>query len=124
MHYLHRSQAARDDLQGKTKQLPCEITEVCTTTSEVRCYREVCKGNRSTHHRCHQPAPPEGEFPRLDIHQITKNLPASPIKLQQIRNETANDSALSKLRPKALQNCWNFREELTIEDGPSRSKSE
>ena len=38
-----------------------------------------------------QPASPEGEFPQLDIHQITRNLPASPIKLQQIRNETAND---------------------------------
>ena len=78
-----------------------------------------------------QPAPPEGEFPQLDIHQITKNLPASPIKLQQIRNETANDPTLSKLREvihegwpatrekchKALHNYWNFREELTIEDG-------
>ena len=31
-----------------------------------------------------QPAPPEGEFPQLDVHQITKNLSASPIKLQQI----------------------------------------
>ena len=78
-----------------------------------------------------QPAPPEGEFPQLDIHQITKNLPASPIKLQQIRNETANDPTLSKLREvihegwpatsekchKALHTYWNFREELTIEDG-------
>ena len=77
-----------------------------------------------------QPAPPEGEFPQLDIHQITKNLPASPIKLLQIRNETANDPTLSKLREvihegwpatrekchKALHNYWNFREELTIED--------
>ena len=78
-----------------------------------------------------QPAPPEGEFPQLDIHQVTKNLPASTIKLQQIRHETANDPTLSKLRdvihegwpatkekcPKALHNYWNFREELTIEDG-------
>lgn len=44
-----------------------------------------------------QPAPLEGEFPQLDIH-IKKNLPASPTKLQQIRKETANDPALSKLR--------------------------
>ena len=45
-----------------------------------------------------QPAPPEGEFPHLDIHQVTKNLPASPLKLQQIRHETANIPTLSKLR--------------------------
>lgn len=43
-----------------------------------------------------QPAPPNEEFPQLDIHQITKNLPASPIKLQQIRNEIASDPTLSK----------------------------
>ena len=78
-----------------------------------------------------QPGPPEGEFTQLDIHQITKNLPASPIKLQQARNETANDPTLRKRPevihegwpatrekcPKALHNYWNFREELTIEDG-------
>ena len=77
------------------------------------------------------PASTNDKFPRLDIHQITKNLPASPIKLQQIRNETANDPTLSKLRnvihqgwpttrekcPQALHDYWNFREELTIEDG-------
>lgn len=78
-----------------------------------------------------QLASPEGEFPQLDIHQITRNLPASPIKLQQIRNETAKDPTPSKLQevihegwpatrekcPEALHNYWNFREELTIEDG-------
>ena len=78
-----------------------------------------------------QPAPPVGEFPQLDIHQITKNLPALLIKLQQIRNKTGNDPMISKLCdviyegylatrekcPKALHNYWNFREELIIEDG-------
>ena len=78
-----------------------------------------------------QPATREGILPQLDIHQITKNLPASPIKLQQIHHKTANDPTLSKLRdvihegwpankkkcPKVLHNYWNFREELTIEDG-------
>ncbi|PFX13349.1 Uncharacterized protein K02A2.6 [Stylophora pistillata] len=78
-----------------------------------------------------QPAPLNDEFPQLDIHQITKNLPASPIKLQQIRNEIASDPTLSKLRnvihegwpatrekcPQVLHDYWNFREELTIEDG-------
>ena len=52
LHYPHRSQAARDDLQEETKQLPCEITEVCTTSFVVRRYREVCKGSRRTHRRC------------------------------------------------------------------------
>ena len=75
-----------------------------------------------------QPAPPEGEFPQLDIQQIIENLPASPIKLQQIRNETANEPTLSKLfdvihqqwsatREKCSNALHNFREELTIEDG-------
>ena len=75
-----------------------------------------------------QPAPPEGQFPQLDIQQIIENLPASPIKLQQIRNETANDPTLSKLfnaihqgwpatREKCSNELHNFREELTIEDG-------
>jgi hypothetical protein len=78
-----------------------------------------------------QPVPPKGQLPQLDIHQITSTLPASPIKLQQIRNETADDPVLSKLRevvyqgwpttreqcPQLLLDYWNFREELTIEDG-------
>lgn len=74
------------------------------------------------------PAPPEGEFPQLDIQQIIENLPASPTKLQQIRNETANDPTLSKLfdvihqgwpatREKCSNALQNFHEELTIENG-------
>ena len=78
-----------------------------------------------------QAVPLKGQLPQLDIHQITSTLPASPIKLQQIRNETADDPVLSKLRevvyqgwpamreqcPQLLHDYWNFREELTIEDG-------
>ena len=45
-----------------------------------------------------QPAPPVGEFPQLDIHPITKNLPASLINLPQIHNKTANNPTISKLR--------------------------
>ena len=74
------------------------------------------------------PAPPEGEFPQLDIQQIIENLPASPTKLQQIRNETANNPTLSKLfdvihqgwpatREKCSNALQNFHEELTIENG-------
>jgi hypothetical protein len=78
-----------------------------------------------------QAVPLKGQLPQLDILQITSTLPASPIKLQQIRNETADDPVLSKLReveyqgwtatreqcPQSLYDFWNFREELTIENG-------
>ena len=80
---------------------------------------------------------PSPEYHHSQLHlkensqQIIANLPASLIKLQQIRNETANDPTLRKLLDvihqgwpatrekcsKALHNYWNFREELTIEDG-------
>lgn len=78
-----------------------------------------------------QPTPPSRELPQWDIHLITKNLPASPLKLQQICNDTANIPTLSKVWevihegwpvtkdkcPKTLHNYWNFREEFTNEDG-------
>jgi hypothetical protein len=78
-----------------------------------------------------QQLPSKSQLPQLDIHQITSTLPASPIKLQQIRDETANDPTLRKLRqviyqgwpatreqcPQSLYDYWNFREELTVEDG-------
>ena len=77
------------------------------------------------------PAPANGELPQLDIHFVTRTLPASPTRLQQIREETANDPTLSALRdaiykgwpdkrekcPVVLHEYWNFREKLTIEDG-------
>ncbi|XP_048589536.1 uncharacterized protein K02A2.6-like [Nematostella vectensis] len=78
-----------------------------------------------------QPAPPKGQLPQLSIHQVTDTLPASPAKLQQIRDLTTSDPTLSQLRdtiykgwpesrekcPSMLYDYWNFREELTIEDG-------
>ena len=65
------------------------------------------------------------------IHHITRTLPALPIKLHQIREETAKDNTLALLRdtiyesspnhrsesPQPLCNFWNFRKDLTIEDG-------
>ena len=77
------------------------------------------------------PVPANGELRQLDIHFVTRTLPASPTRLQQIREETANDPTLSALRdaiykgwpdkrkkcPVVLHEYWNFREELTIEDG-------
>ena len=73
----------------------------------------------------------KSQLPQLDIHQITSTLPASPLKLEQIREETARDPTLNKLReviyqgwpatreqcPQSLLDYWNFHEELTIEDG-------
>ena len=78
-----------------------------------------------------QNGPTVGELPRIDVHCVTKTLPASPTKLQQIREETERDPTLSLLKetifkgwpnqrsecPTPLHDYWNFREELTIEDG-------
>ena len=71
------------------------------------------------------------QLPQLDVHHVTKTIPATAARLQQIREETANDPILSKLLevvqngwpdkrekcPQVLHDYWNFREELTIEDG-------
>ena len=51
------------------------------------------------------PAPANGELPQLDIHFVTRTLPASPTRLQQIREETANDPTLSTLRD-AIYKGW------------------
>ena len=78
-----------------------------------------------------QPAPNNGQLPEICVHHTTQNLPASPTKLQQIRDETGKDPTLSLLKevvfgrwpqkreecPQSLYDDWNFREELTIEDG-------
>ena len=78
-----------------------------------------------------QPAPSNGQLPEICVHHITQSLPASPTKLHQIRDETGKDPTLSLLKevvfggwpqrreecPQSLRDYWNFREELTIEDG-------
>ena len=78
-----------------------------------------------------QPVPSNGELPEICIHHITQNLPTSPTKLQQIRDKTGKDPALSLLKevvfggwpqkreecPQSIHDYWNFRKELTIEDG-------
>ena len=45
-----------------------------------------------------QPAPSNGQLPEICVHHITQNLPASPTKLQQIRDETGKDPTLSLLK--------------------------
>ena len=78
-----------------------------------------------------QLAPSNGELPEICVHHITQYLPASPTKLQQIRDETGKDPTLTLLKevvlggwpqkrekfPQSLHDYRNFREELTIRDG-------
>ena len=78
-----------------------------------------------------QPAPSNGQLPEICVHHITQSLPASPTRLHQIRDETGKDPTLSLLKevvfggwpqrreecPQSLHDYWNFREELTIEEG-------
>ena len=78
-----------------------------------------------------QPAPNNGQLPEICVHHITQNLPVSPTKLHQICDKTGKDPTLSLLKevvfggwPQRREEClqslhdyWNFREELTIEDG-------
>ncbi len=58
-----------------------------------------------------QQLPSKSQLPQVDIHQITSTLPASPIKLQQIRDETANDPTLRKLRQVIYQGWPATREQ-------------
>ena len=39
-----------------------------------------------------QPAPSNGQLPEICVHHITQNLPASPTKLHQIRDEDREGS--------------------------------
>ena len=71
------------------------------------------------------------QLPRLKVHSITKQLPATANRLNQFHTETAHDEELSLLKhtvqsgwpedihdlPKEVQPYWTFPEELHIEDG-------
>ena len=70
---------------------------------------------------------------RLDVsvHEVYLHLIASPIRVGQIREETAKDATLSAFRevimsgwpekrsdfPTYLHAYWNYRDELTVADG-------
>ena len=70
-------------------------------------------------------------LPKLQVHAITSQVRANSDKLQEIRLETAQDDELALLKhtittgwpkhiqdlPREMQAYWNFREELTVEDG-------
>ena len=65
------------------------------------------------------------------VHCITANLPINDNKMEEVRQATANDAHLCRLKhvisegwPENRQNCkqemheyWNFRDELTVIDG-------
>jgi hypothetical protein len=53
----------------------------------------------------------KSQLPQLDIHQITSTLPASPLKLEQIREETARDPTLNKQREVIYQGWPATREQ-------------
>ena len=71
------------------------------------------------------------KLPKLQVNQITKQLPARSDSLQQLRVATQANDELAILKhtimqgwpknikqvPPELQPYWTFREELTIEDG-------
>ena len=77
-------------------------------------------------------SPDEGHgIPLLEVDAITHALPASPAKLDEIRNYTSQDIVLSHLKdvihqgwPEYPNECstnlkvfWNFSEDLSVENG-------
>ena len=73
-----------------------------------------------------EPPLKEDEVPLLEVNAITSTLPASPAKLEEIRQCTDQDVVLAHLKdvvhhgwpeypnecPQDLREFWNFREEL------------
>ena len=71
------------------------------------------------------------EIPMVEVDAITHTLPATPAKLDEIRQYTDKDPLLSHLKdmvyhgwpeyigecPPDLKEFWNFREDLSIESG-------
>ena len=73
----------------------------------------------------------EPALPLLEVNALTSTLPASPAKLEEIRQCTDQDVVLSHLKdvvhhgwpehsnecPQDLREFWNFREDLSVENG-------
>ena len=71
------------------------------------------------------------KLPKLQVYQITQQLPASSDNLHQLRLSMKADDELALLKHTTMQGCpqsikevslelqpfWTFREELTVEDG-------
>ena len=56
-----------------------------------------------------------GQLPKIHVHHITQNLPASPTRLQQIRDETKKDPTLSLLKETVIEG-WPQKREI-VEEG-------
>ena len=68
----------------------------------------------------------------MEVDTTTSTLPASPVKLEEIRQCTDQDIVLAHLKdvvhhgwpeyptecPQDLKEYWNFREDLSAENGP------
>ena len=68
---------------------------------------------------------------KIPVHQITQKAPASPERLQELREATEKDPSLKTLAktvhegwpqtikdcPHSIQSYWYFRDEITYEDG-------
>lgn len=77
------------------------------------------------------PATQDIEPPEIQVDMITGTLPATPARLDEIREETSKDGTLSHLKdlvyqgwPERFQDCpndlkdyWNYREDLSVENG-------
>ena len=71
------------------------------------------------------------QLPIIRVNYITGNLPVPATQMERIRISTARDSILNNLRklvadgwpdnkkslPKPLQVYWNYRDEISLEDG-------
>ena len=81
---------------------------------------------------CFRESPsPNCDSPQIEVDTITQLLPASPAKLQEIRNATNEDIMTSHLKdviyhgwpkhmkdyPHDLKEYWDFREDLSVESG-------
>ena len=78
-----------------------------------------------------EPASHGHKLPVIEVGTITSTLPATPAKLEEIRDETSKDETLCHLKdvvyhgwPELFQDCphdlkdyWNYREDLSVENG-------
>lgn len=78
-----------------------------------------------------EPPAEDNELPVVELDTISRTLPASPAKLDEVREYTDQDVVLSHLKdvvhhgwpeypnecPQDLKEFWNFREDLSVENG-------
>ena len=95
--------------------IPGETNVVAEAFSRV-CFRELPS--------------PSCDSPQVEVETITQLLPATPAKLQEVRDATIEDITTSHLKdviyhgwPKHMMDCphdfkeyWDFREDLSVED--------